>query len=196
MSEPARSPKSRIVLRPEVTREQVEDAALDLDWLFLQNWPRGEDRPYEDVWVDRDERTWIHYVEDHLVEARYLVVKGADVPAVESEARELLAAYRPEDALRAWDSATTADERVEAVHLLALTADPEDRSGSVAKLRAAASDDVTAVRRALVLVTTYVGWPELRQLLEDMTSNDPVEAVRQEARLALDGLGYQDSLER
>jgi hypothetical protein len=194
MSEPVPSPKNRVVLRPEVTREQVEDAALDLEWLLLKSWPRGQDRPYEDVWVDRDEQTWIHYIEDHLVDLRYLVVKGTDVSAVESEARQLLPAYQAEDARRAWDTATTADERVEAVYLLALTAGPEDRSRAVAALQAASSDGDPAVRHALVLATTYVGWPELRRLLELLAKNDSVDAVRQEARLALDGLRHQDSM--
>lgn len=187
--------KIRVVLRPEVTLDDIEEAALDLDWLFLRNWPASEERPYEDLWVDRDEQTSIHYIDDHLVSVQYLLISGPDARTVETEAREALSTCGPADATNAWQHASTRAERVEAVYLLALATDPADYTSAAELLRAAASDGDPEVRRAVILAATYVGWPELRAVLAELEERDPDESVRRDARFALEGLNMQDQLE-
>jgi HEAT repeats len=180
--------KIRVVLRPEAGREDVDDVALDLDWLFLRNFPSSEERPYEDMWIDRDERTYIHYIEDHLVDLRYLVLNGPDADQLRSEVVAVLAVHQPADGPAAWESARSEADRIQAVHLLALTADPDDHAEAAGYLRRAAEDTGVEVRRAVILAATYVGWPELRELLTELAQSDPDPTVVRDARLALEGL--------
>lgn len=193
MAEGRPGPKTRVVLRPEVTLDEVEEAALDLDWLLVRNWPASDKRPYEDIYLDRDEQTAIHYLDDHLVGLRYLVINGPDAGEVEREAREALPTYQPEHATAAWAAASTPEQKINAVNVLALATDPAERDGAVEALQSAAADLDREVRRAVILATTYVGWPELRALLSSM-EHDADESVRQDARWALEGLAEQDRL--
>lgn len=186
-------PKTRVVLRPEVTVDDIEEAALDLDWLLVRNWPASDERPYEDMYVDRDEETVIHYLDDNLVGLRYLVIKGPDADTIERDARELLPTYRPDDATKAWTTAATLEQKTQAVHLLALATDPKERASAVEALQSAAADPDPRVRRAVILASTYVGWPELRTLLSAL-AEDSDESVHRDAQLASEGLAEQDRL--
>ncbi len=187
--------KVRVVLREGVGPVDVDDVALDLDWLLVGHWDATDERPYEDRYVDRAERTSVSYLDDTYVGLRYLVVTGPDARSVADEAREALPTLSGADALAALAAARTDAERAAAVPAVALAAG-EDRSDAVTALRTAAVDGDDGVRMAVVRAATYVGWPELRQLLETLRESASGKDVRHLAGVALEGLALQDEAER
>jgi hypothetical protein len=78
------------------------------------------------------------------------------------------------------------------VPAVALAADPDDRASATAALREAALDGDDEVRLAVVRASTYVGWPELREVLATLRDSASGPTVRHLAGVALDGLALQD----
>jgi hypothetical protein len=186
--------KLRVVLRPDVTADDVDDAALDLDWSLVGHWDATDERPYEDRYLDPTERTSVSFVDDTYVGLRYLVVSGPDLEPVAAEAREMLPTVPAAEALAALAGARTSADRAAAVPAVALAADPDDRASAAAALREAALEGDDEVRLAVVRASTYVGWPELREVLATLRDSASGPAVRHLAGVALDGLALQDEL--
>lgn len=187
------APAIRVVLRPQVTLDEIEDAALDLDWLLVRSWPASGERPYEDLYLAADEQTEISFLDDDLVDLHYLVIRGPGAASAEAQARESFAVYEPADAARAWADATTVEDKIVAVHLLALTAGPGDVAPATEALLGAATDADPQVRRAVIRAATYVGWPPLRQALAELERHDADETVRRDARWAREGFAIGDA---
>ncbi|MFI7434111.1 hypothetical protein [Micromonospora haikouensis] len=176
----------RIVLKPNVGLPDVEEAAFDLQWLLVRHWDASDERPYEDVWVDANEAGSIHYLDDHMVDLRYLTFRGPNSAQNADDARAALATYSSEEALSVFVSAQTVDERVQAVYLAALGA-TQHRPAVSSILEEAVEDDQVAVRHAVAVAIAYLGWPSLGGLLERLR-HDADESVRSGADLVHEGL--------
>lgn len=177
----------RVALKGDVSREDVENLAWDLDWLLAEMADPSGDRPYEDVWATADERTAIHYIEDPVLELSYLVVEGGDVDAVVDQIRGAVGTYTPQEALEALRMASSRDEKIEAIYLLAIASGNEDNEVLTA-LSKAAEDKDADVRHSVVVATGYLGWRQLRVLLERMRDGDQTQSVRDDAALMLEAL--------
>lgn len=173
----------RLVLAAGVDAEMVEDAALDLDWLLAAHWPASKQRPYEDQYVGIDEETTISYLDDDLVDLRYLVIRGPLASALADAASTMLPIRSASDALADLERSFAAGAPASALPAALLSARADDRGAAVALAIRAAADDPDA-QSVLVLLATYLDWPELwaevRELAERATDAD----VRREAAVA------------
>ena len=52
----------------------------------------------------------------------------------------------------------------------------------------AAEDEDVQVRRAAIVATGYLEWPQARELLEGLAGHDSSERVSEDAKLMLEGL--------
>jgi len=172
-------PRLRIVAHDDLTAEDVEDAALDLDWLLVGNWQQTNEHPALTSFLDQSERTRIDYVEDAIAGFRYFDVVGRFAYDVERDIRATFPTYSADKALDALRTAPP-DERPGAVLLAALGAGSSEHA-LVEALRSAAADENPAVRRSVVLGVGYVGWPALVELLAELNRTDPDPDVREDA---------------
>jgi hypothetical protein len=169
----------RIVTRHEPTVDEIEDAALDLDWLPVGSVEATEEHPALTRWLDGSEQTSIDYVEDAAVGLRYFDIAGPRADDVGQDIHKAFDVYTPAEALAALRDAAPAD-RPAAVLLAGLGAGPAGPD-LVAALTAAAADPAADVRRATVLATGYLGWPDLLDLLTRLERDDPDPDVREDA---------------
>lgn len=177
----------RIVLRPQVTPDDVQDIAWDLDWNAVEVGNRTSDTPV-DVWATRDERTEIRLVEDRPIGMRYFLVRGPEREAVSTSIRNACPTWTPSDAVDFARRSADVDDILVGVYAVALSAESEDRAPAIEQLRALAAHPDAAVRQAVVIATGYVGWPELVAVVEEIHRDDPVDHVRTNAGVLLDGL--------
>ena len=92
-------------------------------------------------------------------------------------------------ALAALRSATDRDDRLRALYAAALSATGEpDQSLVEAFQGVARRDEDPGLRQAVVVATGYLPWPELVDLVRELSRNDPVDHVRHNASVMLEGL--------
>jgi hypothetical protein len=180
------SDSQRVVLTPEVTRDDVETAAWDLDFFTHHRTERQGDQPREDVWNTADEKSWLHEIEDHVTGLRYLVVRGEHVDATVKKLRKQLDTVTHTDALNALKDAT-GEDKLMALYQLGVAAPPDGNQRVAAALRKALlDDDDKDIRHAAVIAIAYTGYPELKDAVKEASENDPSEAVRSSAKGLLD----------
>ena len=172
-----------MALSPDVTRDDVETAAWDLNLFVSHRVPATADQPREDVWRTIDERTWLHEIEDHITGLRYLVVRGADVDRYVRKIRQQLPTVTHTDALRALTAAATPDAKLLALYQLGVAAPPRANRLVVAALtRALGEEPDDGLRQAAVIAIAYTGWPEFADVVRRAAETDPSERVRSTAR--------------
>jgi lysine-N-methylase len=147
----------RLLLHPDVDRAAVDRAAARHGWALVNVYPRRSGRPRQVVFATRDGEALITFVEDHRVDARYLVI-GAHVPdGPLAEARASLPTLALDQVL-----AMLPRDRVRALCWLGI-AGPERAVAPVVEAIAAAADDPDPrVRDAAAFARDALGWPELR----------------------------------
>ncbi|MFI6007772.1 hypothetical protein ACIBAG_02920 [Streptomyces sp. NPDC051243] len=179
---------TRIVLKRDVSRDQVGYVAYDKKWR-IQSVTRESESPQRQVWATRDGGTVITFLEDPYLELRYVVVQGAQVAEVAQIIRSSLACWTIEEALEFLRQSHTSDEKIHAVYLTAASAPVDEDPQVVAALQDIARDQDAEVRQALLVGMGYLaGWPIVRSIAHSLKENDPNDDVRRSAEYLLEGL--------
>ncbi|MFG2905225.1 HEAT repeat domain-containing protein [Kitasatospora sp. NPDC048286] len=178
---------TRLVLRPEFTEHDFKLVIWDLYWTLL-DLGRKEDGAVIASWLTPDGSAEVHYVDDGNIGMRYATIRGDGTADAEAELRPRCRVWTLDEALTALRRASDRNDRLVALYAAALTAEgPEDPS-VVEALADAARDDDPGVRQAVVLATGYLPWPGLVALVEQLSRTDPVDHVRHNAQVLLEGL--------
>ncbi|MER6565673.1 HEAT repeat domain-containing protein [Streptomyces sp. NPDC001093] len=183
----------RCVLKPEVSRDDVELAVWEMD-LNLFEMGDEEADVYVDIWRSDDESTEVHYVEDRPIGLAYMTLRGAAAQAYEQRIRESLACWSFDEVVDALTGAVDRDARLVAVYATVLTAaeNPEEqrqREEAVAEqLRHVAADPDPGIRQSVVIATGYWPRPALVEIVREIQRSDPEPRVRENARILLEGI--------
>ncbi|MFJ8622356.1 HEAT repeat domain-containing protein [Kitasatospora sp. NPDC093550] len=178
---------TRLVLKPEFSEHDFKLVVWDLFWDVV-DLGRKEDGAVVDSWLTPGGEAEVHYVDDRNIGVRYVTIRGDGAADAEAELRPRCRVWALDEALAALHRAADRNDKLIALYATALTADdPEDRS-VVEALADAARDDDPAVRQAVVLATGYLPWPGLVAVVEELSRTDPVEHVRHNARVLLEGM--------
>lgn len=178
----------RIALQESVTQKEVTAAGWRLNWLWQDVFPRSQNNPHEIKWVTRDKQTSIHYMEDFLIEVNYILAKGKDANEVIEQVRASLATYSEDDVRVMWEQATSPKQKVRAIYFAAIAAPQKYDPESFRFFERAFTDPDGEVRMAAIVASGYLGWPELKEILQQLTEGDPDADVRKNAQLMLEGM--------
>lgn len=178
-------PRRRIALRPQVSSDDVDRAAWELDWPILDMLEKTADRPKQDVYRGDEDGTRVHLIHDDALELRYLVIDGPSADKVAEDVKGELDTVSVTDAEQLFDGAGSADERATATLLLGTASDHGEVSST---LERAAQDNAKTVRRAAVIALGLVETAAARELLQTLADNDPDEVVRGDAAATLNEL--------
>jgi hypothetical protein len=167
------------------------------EWILHEDRPgKGRKSADEQIWVTPDRGTAIHYMADPTPKERFVVIYGRDTGDVAFQMgaanldihtrddvfdRALVAATNPERITVAWQLAVVAKLYDEAV--LDLLKSLYD-----------GADDI--VRAAVINAIGYRGWPESRDFLEQVATEDPSADLRQNARDIVDAWWGEESGDR
>ncbi|MFB6891287.1 HEAT repeat domain-containing protein [Kitasatospora sp. NPDC056327] len=180
-------PFTRLVLRPEFSEHDFKLVVWDLFWDLL-DLGRKEDGAVVDSWLTPDGTAEVHYVDDGTTGMRYVTIRGDGAAAAEAELRSRCKVWTLDEALAALRRPAGRNDKLVALYAAALTAEgPEERS-VVEAFATAARDDDPGIRQAVVVATGHLPWPGLVALVEELGRTDPVEHVRHNARVLLEGL--------
>ncbi|MDA0172798.1 HEAT repeat domain-containing protein [Solirubrobacter taibaiensis] len=178
--------KKRIALRPQVSSDDVDGAAWELDWPIVATLAKTEDRPKQDVYRGDEDDTRVYLIHDDVLQLRYLIIDGPSADKVAKAAQGKLDTISVSDAEQLFDAADSADDRATATLLLGVASDHGKVS---ATLKTAATDDAKAVRRAAVIALGLVETAAAKDLLAKISEDDEDEVVRGDAEATLKELG-------
>src|SRR6185436_1314037 len=177
-----------IIKNPKGSLPLIEQADEDR-WMFQGRINRDPKKniPKELIWATSDNRATVHYVEDELVKFPYIVVKGDGWKEVASSISRSIDVFSEDELVEMVEKAGSREEKTLAIARLGVGAPDEFDPRFFQLLEKALSDPDPEVRRTVVWVNGYTGWPQFRQLLEKMAKADPDERVREEAGFVVAG---------
>jgi hypothetical protein len=183
----------RVVLAPDVARVEFEDFAILSDWRLHLVTEAGDDNPYEEIWTVGDGTSAVHYVEDGLLGASYVLTMGEDATSLAAEVGERLRTLTTDEAI-AWAYVVEdPNERVRAIGYLAAAAPSEPTEMFVGALAKLLRDEYAEVRNAALFACARLCWPRLDPLLQEVRNQDPDQSVRENAGRTLDAIRrYRD----
>jgi hypothetical protein len=179
--------KERFVLKPDYALSELRRVAWDLDWDIV-DFRREEAGAFVDIWTTYDKRTEVHYVDDQPIGMRYLTLRGEGSGETAEQIREKCDLWALSEARQALRVATDRNDKLVALYAAALTAPDAQDDSLVGDFRAVIHDPDAGVRQAVLIATGYLPWPGLVELVAQLRDNDPVEQVRENAGILLDGL--------
>jgi hypothetical protein len=178
---------SRFVLKQDYSVRTLKRLAWDLDWDVV-DLRREEAGAFVDIWITYDKRAEIHHVDDEPIGMRYLTVRGDGRDEVVRQIRENCDLWSHEEAREALRDATDRNQKLVALYAAALTAPAEQEDDFVDEVLVMARDEDPGVRQAVIIATGYLPWPGMVHIIEEVLINDPVEHIRQNAAILIEGI--------
>lgn len=177
----------RLVIKPGFTSDDVDFVSMQRGWILTRaRIPEGE--AHVDTWVTLDRRTEIHQVDDQPIGTRYFTVRGPGSAEVAQHIRQDCDIWSTDEALNALRGADARDERLRLVYAVALSATEQDAERVAREFRSVVRDPDAGVRQAVVIAAGYSPQPDLLELVGALRDSDPVDHVRRNAEILLDGL--------
>lgn len=168
----------RIVLKESVSNDDISRLAWQQSWELDDIIPRTEKTPLTKIWTTPDEQTGIHYIEDFYINARYILIRGKNQEKIAEKIRASLETYSTYELQEKLEKVTEKNECINFILRLsaASTQDYEPKIFHDLKTMMYASD--ADVRKAAIFSTTYLGWLQFREPLEELRNNDPDASVQ------------------
>lgn len=167
-----------LVPRREISLDQMSKLAAGLGWTLDRRAAEAAEREglAEYRWriTPRGE---VKLVKSEALSHDYFVVATPD-GSVAQALTSTFPCYETAEILEMLGAATTADEREEALLLLAATALHDYRVEVHGQLEQSLDDDDSLVRMAALMACYHLGWKQLRALVEHVREADESENVR------------------
>lgn len=140
----------------------------------------------QEIFTDIDDTVGIHYVEDGMAELPYVQVSGPRMDYYSRIITQNLPVYSEAELFAAWDAANSADEKIDAILRLGITADSQPTEPYLHRIRQGLEDPAPEVRSAALVAFSYHPWDELKAVVERIRDEDPDDDAQKRARVLLD----------
>lgn len=177
----------RLVIKANFTSDDVDFVSMRRGWILKQA-QKPESGAFIDSWVMLDRKTEIHQVDDRPVATRYFTLRGPGSAEVARHIREDCELWSVPEALNALNGASNRDAELTLVYAVALAATARDGEQVTQAFQNIARDPDPAVRQSVIIATGYFPYPLLVDLVRQLRDGDPVDHVRDNAEILLDGL--------
>lgn len=177
----------RLILKHAKAEPSVIRVAEMNDW-DLRIMGNRKAEVYVDKWITSDGRAEIHYVEDPLTLIPFVTFRGEGSYDAARLVKEACHLWEFQEALDTINSAQDRDDRLTAIYAAALTASERQVDSLVEAFGSLAADPDPGIRQSVVVATGYLPWPALVELVQHLADTDPVDHVRHNAQVLLEGL--------
>lgn len=172
----------RVVLKRNVSREQVDRMLYFADWNIYEVHQATDDQPFERVIRPAVLDGWVHYIEDPVLGLSYLICKGQDAERAAEVIRAKLPIYSALDVEREPKSTESWNLQLA---LLAILRQGSFEAAGFERITAGFRNPDPVVRRRAILTVGYLGWLEFAEPLTSLALNDPDIMVRADAETML-----------
>lgn len=168
----------RIVPKGEVSFEFASEIADRLNWESDDRATRDAQREESEEFVWDSCASKISLIKDYVLHCDYFTVRGAAADSIARSIQGCLSCYSLSEILEIANQATTQDEQISALRLIASAAPANYDGGIFRVVRENGEDSRAPVRLAAVLAASHLRWEQLRPLVERIAGSDPAEALR------------------
>jgi hypothetical protein len=163
----------RFAIVPSVAAEEILEAAGAEGWIVRAVASEARpDAPPQVVWTTDDGRATVTYVEDDMLDVRYVQVEGP-VERVWDALRSRGMVFSAADVAELADAAVTPEEILATASYVGVAAGDTAVPDLLMALERALADPHPEVRRVALMACAYAAWPELLPRLEQIESADP-----------------------
>ena len=177
----------RAVLHTEVSRDDIDDAALRCGWQLTNIITGSAQQPAQMMYAAREGRTPLYLVEDARLDALYFASQGEGADEVMAQVQEQLHCCAA-DAHHQWLNNFDDVKRVRrGLGIMVLQVSPPD-DAALKLMEQALTHPNEQVRTLALTAVSYAPWSALRPTIETLIKNDPNTAVRAAATQLLTAL--------
>ncbi|HUR09599.1 MAG TPA: HEAT repeat domain-containing protein [Nonomuraea sp.] len=177
----------RLVIKANFTSDDVDFVSMQRGWILKQA-QKHEAGAYIDSWVTLDRETEIHQIDDRPIATRYFTLRGPGSAEVARHIREDCELWSAPEALKALNEASARGEKLALVYAVALAATEEHGERVTRAFQNIACDPDATVRQSVIVAAGYFPYPGLVDLVRQLRDGDPVDHVRKNAEILLNGL--------
>jgi hypothetical protein len=164
---------ARLVLREDVTRDAVDDAAARAGWQLSNVLPASERQPAQIIFSAAS--GYVYVVDELRLGVMYLQIASDAPAALMAEARALLSCHDDDD----YAALFAQGDAAAGLAVAALQGDED--AARVAQLSRALDDERPEIRALALAAASYALWPGLRPALSQMASDEALAPLRQAA---------------
>lgn len=179
-----RSNRVRIVPEAAFSEDVLYPLLVENDWSIKRRIAQDGDQPREYIYGTEDAETNIHFITDHKIGVKYLLVSGPGAEPIAAILRRKVFHYHSGEILdRAREANLSPADRRRALYHLALDKmehgfDQETFAIYCKALR----DPDPVVRASAVLGSAYLGWPHLADRIRPLAdAGEPDDTIRNDA---------------
>lgn len=181
----------RLVLRERSPHPEVMRYAEDQGWLFIGEIPEQSDEgTHHQISWSVGTNLHVHYLEDPVSRAGYLIVSGSDPNMIASLAREIeleLESWSLDELIDAVDTAEDSRDKARLVVHLGIAAPLEFNGRIFENIARALQHEEEAIRHAALWATSFSPWPQYRAKLAEVAREDPSPELKEAAKAVLEG---------
>ncbi|MFD4857561.1 HEAT repeat domain-containing protein [Streptomyces atratus] len=179
----------RLVPTPPADSESVAAAFISLGLTRHASHSADTNQsPGEEIWLTDDTETAAHWIKDELLDVSYIAVRGVNAAALAGSIRsELPMDDIPQLQARAITDRDT-DVLIDTLYRTAIVAYSGYDPQAFALLRWGLNDPDPLIRRVSLLAVSITGWEAFSPVLDEISKQDPVEEVRDQAARVRDAL--------
>lgn len=171
-----------LVLPEYVKRKDFLDLAHTQEWKLLKTYPGdSKSKPSDEVWVTKDNKNAIHFVDDPIVGMKYVWISGPELRKLMFHAYRRLAAYDPEDLIKDAYEEMSHNETVDTLFRIAV-AFPNYSPEALQVFSTYFNYPEPLIRKATIQAIGYRMWDESIELLNKFAESDPDQEVRSFAK--------------
>lgn len=178
----------RIVLDERVNQEEFEALAKTKGWTLertiLESYQPP--RPYERIWLTADGHTHISYVDDWMINRRYLEVAGEDFEDTYTFITAILPTITRDKLPQRLKSVISKESWIALLYLVAILSPVNFDPELYIYYSAGFVHFEPEVRCAAVFATAYAPWHQFEEVLERLAVEDSDPTVRDYAAQVLD----------
>ncbi|MFC7830901.1 hypothetical protein [Streptomyces sp. NPDC057375] len=184
----------RLTLKPGRMAEPSVIRVAERNGWFLNRMGNRKKDIYIDQWLTPDEKTEIRYIEDRLTGIPFVTIRGEGHALAQQLLRESCELWEFQEALYVLGTTDDRDAILTAVYATAYTAPCAPDDHLVQAFQSLSHSPDEALRQAIVVATGYLPWPPLVEIVRRIAETDPVDHVRHNARVLLEGLNLHGPL--
>jgi hypothetical protein len=180
----------RVMLSHQVVEDDLTILADKHDWWIKRRIAQNGNQPAEYIYCDDPGTTNIHYIQDHKIGVKYILVKGPAAEQIAMILTENLRHYDANDIREGARNEMSAEDRRSSLYFLALISMDHGFNDEVFEIyKRYLKDSDPFVRGSALLGSAYLGWPELTDSIQELAGLDESdESIRRDAALLLERL--------
>lgn len=179
--------KYRRVVKHGFTPKQLNEIALQNQWVLFTLFPETEHNPYELIYLNTAQDTAIHYIEDTFLQLSYILIRGDQAKKVLQQVESLIPIYPEYEIVELLEKSQTVEDQVLSLYYAAVTASDSFYEYYFERFRTALQSTEVELRHAALIGIGYIGWIEFKPLIQQLLNSESVSDLRHNAQLLLEG---------